>query len=1025
MPVNFEIDFVQPLLKDLRDGEFANVQEYAEGITRYYMRALSKGMPLGISPTLPSPAALGAPAPVGTGPLDVFGKPFNEASRVRFKNTIDQFYTAREIVLSKENIEVKRRALEGIIRKAEYQTKLLQTTIQRVNDLKTQVASIPQEVKNTIEGVKKIFEIFVKQLKAVKEDVLSFSFEELESLGDSFDIEQEFKTRFPAEAAIVDSLLNLDFTNPRQVIVAIQRASEFFGKVKADTQSSVRVFEQFDQQQQIDYVRQRLEQVVVKMVRISSGLISPESLGELIIDLKQKGEKFDQQTEEVLRKAIAASDRLGVIKFYVEPEIKKLEELIRIKRKRIKEQLQRSTEVIKQSLDRKIRELAQKQSKLKAFNLGDKKKSFKARKERAEDLKDKIKSTVTTTTKNIKTATALIQKSTALVNAGLVIKDEVLNTVVNLQSKVESLKTNTKQNTEDLQQIRFTPNPDLASKQKLITYLRDHGSSVIAETPLVKVITDANLNFIDVKKLFEETDTTYDQLHNKVLGLKEDLIDLKDLLLELKGVFVNKIKDRSKDKATRKNRREQPKQTILSVLKELQDLFSDADGFRKKVQNDIDSFIKKQQINLDKYKRDLEAKLIAALPIPTKTEDIATKKQAAKEKAEVIEQYKVQVEQTTKKTEAVSLLAANAVKLATNLSQGKISAATNDPIMRKVASALFNFNTVGVDPQSPKYKQEEDRNRILLKEVDTLRKIDTYVSIITTIAQDVSSYKSTISFGSTIKREYERIAQSAIQSQTLFNQGGVRGISPIIDKLLESLETIFSGQAKPDEIITEVKKLIIISKSDPIAETLQSQALVRVLQSFEREYLVKTKVALAKILGTITPQEEQQLYNKLVNIYEAIEKGKGSLISMLILEVVELIKQFEAFIKKQVNDQLIALKQRVKNEIQKNKQQYEQRLQQIVRRKDFADQAAASLMYITATQLFWTGASWQNSVGTTFQVLFIKPMKRLKVNGRIEGYEAAVRELAKNFEKQLDSVQGLCIPNPATGIPPFPFKGYK
>ena len=162
MPVNFEIDFVQPLLKDLRDGEFANVQEYAEGVTKYYMRALSKGMPLGISPTLPSPAALGAPAPVGTGPLDVFGKPFNEASRVRFKNTIDQFYTAREIVLSKENIEAKRQALEGVVRKAEYQTKLLQTTIQRIDSLRAQVASIPQEIKNTIEGVKEVFEMFVK-----------------------------------------------------------------------------------------------------------------------------------------------------------------------------------------------------------------------------------------------------------------------------------------------------------------------------------------------------------------------------------------------------------------------------------------------------------------------------------------------------------------------------------------------------------------------------------------------------------------------------------------------------------------------------------------------------------------------------------------------------------------------------------------------------------------------------------------------------------------------------------------------
>jgi len=1083
MPVNFEIDFVQPLLKDLRNGEYADVQAYVEGITKYYMRALSKGMPLGISPTLPSPAALGAPAPVGTGPLDVFGKPFNEGSRVRFKNTIDQFYTAREIVLSKENIEAKRQALEGIIRKAEYQTKLLQTTIRRVGELKTQVSLIPQEIKNTIEGIKKMFEVFVQQLKNVREDILDFSFEELQELGDDFNIEEEFKTRFPAEAAIVDSLLNLDFTKPRQVVTTIQKASEYFGKIKADTQSSVRVFQQFDQEQQRDYVRRRLEQVVAKMVRISSGLLFPESLGELIIDLKQKGEKFDEQTERVLRKAIVASDRLGFIKFYVQPEIKKLEELVRTKEKRIKEQLQRSTENIKESLDKKVRELVQKQSKIKLFGSGDKKKSFKAKKEKAEDLKDKIKSTVATTTKNVKTATALIQKSTALVNAGLVIKDEVLKTVTDLQSKIEAIKTNTEQNAEDLQQIRFTPNPDLVSKQKLISYLRDHGSSAITETPLVKAITDANINFIDVKKLFEETSTTYDQLYNKVLGLKEDLIDLKDLLLELKGTFISKTKDKSEDKATRRDRREQPKQTILSVLKELQDLLNDADGFRKKIQDDINSFIKKQQTNLDKYKRDLEIKLIAALPVPTETEDFATKAQAAKEKAEVIKQYKVKIEQTTKKAKAVSLLAINAAKLGTNLSQGKISAATNDPIMRKVANAILEFNTVGVNPQSSKYKQEEDRNRILLKEIDTLREIDTYVSIITTIAQDASNYKDIVtqtreqgqeqaaSFGSAIKEEYERIIQSAIQSQTLFSKEGVRGVSPIINKLLESLETIFSGQAKPDQIIAEARKLITISKSDFLTETLQSQPLVMALQSFEREYLVKTKTTLTKILGVLPPQEEQQLiqqatstpqgenppatgpiatsaqatkdaiersrqaaaekinnnklYKSLVDMYEAINEGKGSVISIIVAKVVELLKQFEAFIKKQINNQLTVLKKRIKDEIQKNKEQYEKRLQQILRRKDFVDLAATSITYNIATQLFWTGASWQNNVGTTFQVLFIQPMKPLKVNGRIDGYGAAVRELARNLENQLNGVQGLCIPNPATGIPPFPFKGYK
>ena len=53
------------------------------------------------------------------------------------------------------------------------------------------------------------------------------------------------------------------------------------------------------------------------------------------------------------------------------------------------------------------------------------------------------------------------------------------------------------------------------------------------------------------------------------------------------------------------------------------------------------------------------------------------------------------------------------------------------------------------------------------------------------------------------------------------------------------------------------------------------------------------------------------------------------------------------------------------------------------------------------------------------------PFKRLKVDGKIDGVEAAVRELAENLKSQLNTMQGLVIPNPATGLVPFPFVGYK
>jgi hypothetical protein len=68
---------------------------------------------------------------------------------------------------------------------------------------------------------------------------------------------------------------------------------------------------------------------------------------------------------------------------------------------------------------------------------------------------------------------------------------------------------------------------------------------------------------------------------------------------------------------------------------------------------------------------------------------------------------------------------------------------------------------------------------------------------------------------------------------------------------------------------------------------------------------------------------------------------------------------------------------------------------------------------------------WQNSTGATFQVFTVAPFKKLTVDGRLKGTAAALREIAQNFELQLSTMSGLCIPLPATGIPPFPFVGYK
>lgn len=127
----------------------------------------------------------------------------------------------------------------------------------------------------------------------------------------------------------------------------------------------------------------------------------------------------------------------------------------------------------------------------------------------------------------------------------------------------------------------------------------------------------------------------------------------------------------------------------------------------------------------------------------------------------------------------------------------------------------------------------------------------------------------------------------------------------------------------------------------------------------------------------------------------------------------------------QIDKVTAKIKKDIKERIDKEKKQFDDRLEAIKNKKLKNDLIPQSIAYNIASALFWTGAVWQNSAGATFQVFTVTPFKKLRVDGRLDGTAAAVRELAQNFELQLATINGLCIPNPATGIPPFPFVGYK
>ena len=263
--------------------------------------------------------------------------------------------------------------------------------------------------------------------------------------------------------------------------------------------------------------------------------------------------------------------------------------------------------------------------------------------------------------------------------------------------------------------------------------------------------------------------------------------------------------------------------------------------------------------------------------------------------------------------------------------------------------------------------------------------------------------------------------------------------------------------------ISTIQEIKATVKGEMLSEVLKSVSFLPMLINLEQKYLKKVKKQLDMMVGVTTPDnsdspdrtaiEDQgrvtstvddtkdairkkreqakaklgntKIYASLNKMHKVLGEGRGSIIMLLIEEIAKLVAKFETFVKVQINKISAKIKKEGKSRLDKEKKQKKDRLDAILKKKLKNDLIPQTIAYNIASALFWTGAVWQNSTGATFQVFTVTPFKKLIVDGRLKGTAAAVRELAQNFELQLSTMSGLCVPNPATGIPPFPFVGYK
>ena len=1048
MPVNFEIDFIQPLLKDLKDGEYKDIQDYVDAITQYYATTISKGNPVGVPPTLPSPITLGITVPIATTTNNGYNTTLSRPSQEKFNRALSAYYNAKQLVIEQESIDIKVKTLQGIIDKANYEKELIQARIRVIRLAAAEVARLPEYIQSLVDAAKLLVEKYKLEFKELKGVIVNgINTTEIPTTSRE-DKERLFRQLFPQEASLLDSLTSLRFTNLQEALSAVNAIKQFVENINKPTPEG----ELADKR----YIKVRVTQAADKIIKLVSALSVPEKFANIIDEVRSDFANIESGTERLLSIAREASKSIGIIKTELQPQIAVAEQWIKTKKANLENRAKEKIEEQKAIIDKKIQDLKKRKDK------SEKKKLFEKYKNDAKDLKKQNQELIKKTKSNVKLIGGIITKATKLAN-------NILDTKMVLEKSLEQYK----EEIELLKNKAQDSNLNLESNTKEIEQYLDKRSAKDLVEPIKNIIKDAPISFQDVRVLIERPSDDYDSIKDILESIKEQLQEIQDDFRKLEKLPPLKKKDGSS--ITTKRQSGRAKESLITVFAFMKELLEDTRVFVQKCKNKTKEFTDKQIKKSEQLVQDIEVAAINALPIPTQVQDRQTKKEAAEEKKNQIKKYKIELGNATKKAKAAISFGTNAGKLISNVVNYDLTPSKNEQILVNIAKNRLEYNTVGVSSDSPEYAREIARKKQFVGEVEALREIETYITILITIIQDLTQTppidratqlantgtQAVGGFVNELVTAYNRLTAATQETTSQFQEGN---ISPAVNTVIQTIERLTqSKSSNPVEYIKAINTIKKTLSGDVLEQTLKSTQLTYALLEVEGRYLFKTKKLLKQLLGVVDKDEEPEeqnevdqtegelsarvrerkqqaeaikrtieekvrsnkLYKIIKDMHEALDEGKGSIVAMTLERVVKKLDEFETFIKTEITSVVKNLKQKVDKKIEKTKQEHEERLKAIAQKKAKNDLVPQSIALNIATALFWTGAVWLNSQTTTFQVIGIAPFKPLRVDGRIDGVEATVRELASNLENQLNTVQGLVIPNPATGLVPFPFVGYK
>lgn len=877
-----------------------------------------------------------------------------------FYNTIKAYYEGKEILQGKANIQDLIVSSIRLINQAKRTSGEIRSLITQADQLQREILDLP----NTLLEIGKMFiELIKDKLK------------EIQNVRDLI-IQQanNYKTTdfnpFADELALIEAITNfkptLVLSDYRNLFVIFSDLGNRVNSLKNATSSTSNMKV---------YLMKRAEGALKTILDTINGFIDPAGFISLLNDIARRQQKYQRLLRGLL-KFIGQSAKLTRLK-------KEVDRKLDIKRKQLQDVIEPKIKNITNLIKSRISENANKQKKYKQqktyINAAKKVKEFK----QTLDIKVKKKR------KQIKKFTDIAQQATLIlakvdaISAGLKIEFQSIKNQVEIASnKIKDMSANVQGEYDGLAIIDFT-------KIKSAEELKQVVLSVVGEASelavvLLTILQEYKVSTQDLKNIFNRVNKKYD-------GYTKELDRLFDIEIPYLFMLIENVNtDKVIKKPVKKEEVKVKKTSFAKILKHINSITR----WIKKVKDKIEVEIKKATAFIERELESVKKQANDYLSELSKSDSAIVRvfsKTVKKTNDVLLKKNQIEKEKNTiEKIAAASDVIGGGATVLGNVSSGKYLIRDNQDALNKMLRGYSNYQKVSkkMDPQTANKERLEKSNK--LKE---------YAQSEMLILLLVDLFKE-IKNGDFVK-EFETAYADIKDTLSSSAQGTVEALKNLIQNppTLNNLSAV------------EQLNLAVLSNIN----------VVNILYRLEQKYLRKFKLAL-KIVKDRMSKGKLKLTAFVTSFYSKVEKCPSILLMLLdyvkkgLKEIkkfiVELVKPITDHVEKQIETIKVKIQEAGAKLLEKNKE----KLVNI-------DAKAMSLVYNIATRLFWTGATWSNTVGTSFVTTNIGPFKPIK--GLPEGgAKGMADELAKSFQDQLKVMSGQVIPNPATGIPPFPFLGY-